>query len=271
MSADNTIEMKDLRVGFHKQIVCEIEQAEIGKAQITVLCGPNGAGKSTLLKTIAKQIPALGGTVSIGGVPLGQLTELQLARQLAFVPQFVETRRSLSVHEWVSLGRNPHQNWWSWEWTTSDKKKVDDALERTNCSALRNKLIDELSGGERQRVLIATALAQEPAYMLLDEPTAHLDFRHQLELMDLLKQLKQEGLGILLVLHDLTLTARIADEVMLLSKTGANGNLKAKGKVSDVLSEESLRAVYGVNMEIVSTADGVLMSYVATKVAEAAD
>lgn len=268
--SDTTIVMHNLKVGFQKQIVCEIESAEVQRAQITVLCGPNGAGKSTLLKTIAKQIPAIEGTVSISGVALNELTELQLAKQLAFVPQFVETRRSLSVHEWVSLGRNPHQHWWSWEWTSEDKKKVDESLERTNCLSLKNKLIDELSGGERQRVLIATALAQEPDYMLLDEPTAHLDFRHQLELMDLLKQLKGEGLGILLVLHDLTLTARIADDVMLLQKnSGSTGTLKAKGEVNAVLSQESLRQVYGVDMEIVSTADGELTSYVATKVAKA--
>ena len=263
------ISIKDLRVGWHDAAVCNIASLELQRQRITVLCGPNGAGKSTLLKTIARQIQALNGEIRIDGKLASEMSSLEVAKRLAFVPQFIETRRSLSVEEWVTMGRNPHQQWWSWTCSPADRQKVDEALERTGCSQFRKSLIDELSGGERQRVLIATALAQEPAYMLLDEPTAHLDFRYQLELLDLLKQLRNEGLGILVVLHDLNLAARIADEVVLLKRNKEEGgSIAAVGTVKEVLSPEFLRAVYGVEMEIISTEDGGMQAYVATSVSQ---
>lgn len=233
-----------------------------------MLCGPNGAGKSTLLKTIANQLKALSGEIRIDGLDQIELNRREIAKRLAFVPQFIETRRSLSVEEWVSLGRNPHQQWWSWASSAEDRKKIEEALSRTDCLGLRDKMLDALSGGERQRVLIATALAQEPAYILLDEPTAHLDFRHQLELLDLLKQLRLEGLGILLVLHDLNLSARIADEIILLKKrTGeATSEIRACGKVETVLAPEILKDVYGVEMEILNSSDGSMLSYIARSI-----
>lgn len=258
------IQLQELVVGWHAgKAVCKIDALTLNKKEITVLCGPNGAGKSTLLKTIARQIAPLSGGVRVGGEEIAAIQALQLARTLAYVPQFIEMHRSLTVGEWVALGRNPHQKWWSWNSSEDDRKKICNALERTKCFDLKDKMIDELSGGERQRVLIATALAQEPAFLLLDEPTAHLDFRHQLELLDLLKSLKEEGLGILIVLHDLNLTARIADRVVLLKEGSGAGlsELAAQGSVSDVLSVELLKQVYGVEMQIVQSSDGAQSCY----------
>ncbi len=258
MSDSEFIKIKNLIVGWNQnRPVCSISELNLKKQSISVLCGPNGAGKSTLLKTIAGQLSMLAGQIEINGKRQEELSRSELAKLLAFVPQFLDTKRSLSVEEWVALGRNPHQKWWSWQASSLDRQKIAEALKRTECSLLKDKLMDALSGGERQRALIAMALAQEPLFMLLDEPTAHLDFRHQLELLDLLKQLKKEGLGILIVLHDLNLASRIADEVVLLKtcKSGAS-EIAAQGPVEQVLNSEILKEVYEVEMEIVKTGQG---------------
>ena len=265
---NNCILIKELRAGFQEdRPVCRLSELVLERRNVTVLCGPNGAGKSTLLRTIARQIPALSGEIIVDGVSLSELTGKQIARRLAFVGQLSEIRRSLTVEEWVALGRNPHQNWWSWATSTADQKKIDEALKRTDCFSFKEKTLETISAGEKQRVLIAMALAQEPAYLLLDEPTAHLDFRHQLELLELLKQLKLEGLGVLVVLHDLNLAARIADQIILLQKDEAgSGSIAASGKVEQVFTPEILEAVYGVIMEILTSPDGTMVNYVAKTV-----
>jgi iron complex transport system ATP-binding protein len=271
VSVSDFIQLQNLQVGWQaEKPVCKIDSLALNKKEITVLCGPNGAGKSTLLKTIARQIAPLSGAVRIGGQDLSTIQPLQLAKTLAYVPQFIEMRRCLTVGEWVALGRNPHQKWWSWSISEDDRNKIANALQRTSVSELKSKMIDELSGGERQRVLIATALAQEPSFLLLDEPTAHLDFRHQLELLDLLKTLREEGLGILIVLHDLNLTARIADQVVLLNERNGNGcsELAARGSVADVLSVELLKKVYGVEMEIVQSKDSSQTCYLPSRISD---
>ncbi|MBX9690682.1 MAG: ABC transporter ATP-binding protein [Candidatus Obscuribacterales bacterium] len=250
--------LKDLSVGWRKDAaVCYVQELELKAKQITVLCGPNGAGKSTLLKTIASQLKKLSGEIFLDGKNPDEMKASDLAKKLAFVPQFIDTRKSLTVEEWVALGRNPHQAWHSWSNSSADRKKIEESLERSNSVSLKHQFVETLSGGERQRVMIATALAQEPAYLLLDEPTAHLDFRHQLELLLLLKQLRNEGLGILLVLHDLNLSARIADQIVLLKKE-ADGRsvIAASGDVETVLSREILKEVYGVEMAILESESG---------------
>lgn len=269
MNETDSILLEDLKAGWQKaNTICRIDKLELKRGSINVLCGPNGAGKSTLLKTIAGQIAPLGGKIFIGKSELKNKSVKEIAMELAFVPQFFECKRCLSVEEWVAMGRNPHQSWWSWTKSEKDREKIEEALKRTDCEKLRQSLVDALSGGERQRVLIAAALAQEPSYLLLDEPTAHLDFRHQLELLVLLKQLKEEGLGILLVLHDLNLTARIADQVVLLSKKNRNepSTVQAAGAVQEVFTREILREVYSVEMELLCREDGSTGAYMASSI-----
>ena len=238
--------------------ICKVDTMQIMPGRISVLCGPNGVGKSTLLKTLASQIAPISGELRIDGENIAEMSRRSIAKKLAYVAQFNESRKSMTVEEWVMMGRNPHQDWWSWSLSKSDQDKVEQALERTSCISLRKKFVDNLSGGERQRVAIATALAQEPTYILLDEPTAHLDFRHQLELLDLLAQLRSEGLGILLVMHDLNLTARIADTVLLFhQEMNEPSKIIASGTVDAVLTHDNLLKVYGVNVNIINQ-DGIV-------------
>lgn len=247
------ITARDLLCGWNSaRPICRIQSLLLERGKTTVLCGPNGAGKSTLLKTLAAQITPLEGEISIDGMKMNEMDRKSIAKKLAYVAQFSESRKNMTVEEFVFLGRNPHQDWWSWSQNKEDKKKVERALERTTCQDLRGSFLDNLSGGERQRVAIAAALAQDPHYILMDEPTAHLDFHHQLELMELLEQLQKEKIGILVALHDLNLAAKAADQIILLKKTkGKESTVAAQGLVNEVFTAEILADVYDVEVKIV--------------------
>jgi iron complex transport system ATP-binding protein len=243
---------KNLTVGFDKP-VAENVQLELTGGNVLAIAGPNGAGKSTLLKSLARLIKPISGEIEIAGQSIWEMSTREFARQIAYVPQSQEFEQDLTVQELVSLGRNPHQDWWSWSASQEDREAVKDALEKTSTWDLRFKYLGNLSGGERQRALIATALAQRPKFMLLDEPISHLDFRHQLELVELLDALRKQGIGIAVVLHDLNITARLADQVLLLEKRSEGpSNVLAFGAPKDILNPDTLRKVFAVNVAILN-------------------
>lgn len=245
------LEVKDLQVGWSNRVVAVLPELVVEGGQIVVLAGPNGAGKSTALKTIARQNKSIGGSATISGADLFGLTHREFAQKLAYVPQLIEAPRGLTVYDLVLLGRNPHQTWWSWETSPVDRDAVQQALDQTEMSELSGRYVTDLSGGERQRAAIAMALAQQTPFLLLDEPTAHLDFKHQMQLLSLLARLKEQNLGVLLVLHDLNLIGRIADQVVLLEKP-AHGpsTIAASGTPESVLTETILQKVYEVAVAI---------------------
>lgn len=264
MTALPALEVRNLAVGWEARVVAEIDELILSPGQITVLAGPNGAGKSTAIKTVARQIKPLSGSVTTGGANALTLDWRQFAQQIAYVPQLLETPKSLTVDETVMLGRNAHQAWWSWEVSPRDREAVENALTQTETTHLRTRKMAELSGGERQRVALAMALAQQTPVLLLDEPTAHLDFKHQIQLVSLLRRLKGQGIAVLLVLHDLNLIARVADNVVLLEKPGseAPSRVAASGASEAVLTEEVLKRVYDVVVAITHDAASGVTSYV---------
>lgn len=246
------LKASSLSVGWSGRVIAEKLDVSIEGGAITAIAGPNGAGKSTLLKTLVRQLQPLSGQVSLGGKDIWLINSRRFAQQIAYVPQSMEPAQDLTVIELVMLGRSPHQPWWSWSASAEDLTCVGEALEKTETSHLRDKHLSTLSGGERQRAAIATALAQKPQFMVLDEPTAHLDFRHQLELADLLKDLRDQGLGIVVVLHDLNLMSRLSDHVLLLNKPdGQPSTFVACGSPEAVLEPATLRAVYDVEVSVV--------------------
>jgi len=252
MATPHCLKASSLAVGWLGRTVADKLGLSISAGTITVVAGPNGAGKSTLLKTLARQLKPVSGQILLNDQDIWTMNGRRFAQQIAYVPQSLEPAQDLTVNELVMLGRNPHQQWWSWSASAEDTKFVAEALERTETSHLREKYLSTLSGGERQRAAIATALAQQAQFMMLDEPTAHLDFKHQLELADLLKELRAQGLGILVVLHDLNLMSRLADDILLLSKPdGQASTFVACGRPAAVLEPDTLRSVYDVEVSVV--------------------
>ncbi|MBX9877548.1 MAG: ABC transporter ATP-binding protein [Candidatus Obscuribacterales bacterium] len=246
---------KDLAVGFDKPVAENIQLNVLG-GTILAIAGPNGAGKSTLLKSLARLIKPVSGEVKISGKDIWSMSAREFAGHVSYVPQSQQFEQDLTVQELVALGRNPHQQWWSWSASSEDKDAVNEALEKTATAELRTKYLSNLSGGERQRALIATALAQRSQFMLLDEPISHLDFRHQLELAELLDSLRKQGLGIIVVLHDLNVIAKLADSVLLLEKSGQQpSRVAASASAHEVLQPALLKQVFQVDVRRIADAD----------------
>ncbi len=221
-----------------RNVVHEIDCA-VAKGEVVGLIGPNGSGKSTLLKALAGLIPAASGGVRLHGEPLEKIAPRQRARTLGYLPQSAECHWPLTVERVVGLGRLP---WGGGADEAADASWIERALITVDALHLRHRVITELSGGERARVLLARALAGDPALLLIDEPGAGLDPFHQLQLMELLAARAREGRAVLIVLHDLTLAARFCDRLLLVKE----GRLLASGPPEIVLTEKLLAEAHGV-------------------------
>lgn len=205
--------------------------------ELLVLVGPNGAGKSTLLSLLAGDREPSAGEVELDGLPLYEVEALPLARRRAVMRQSALLPFGFYAHELVELGRTP---WQGVPGRPSDPEAVDDAMRRADVLGLALRRADVLSGGERARVTLARALAQDTGILLLDEPTASLDPRHQHAVMRVARELAGEGRALLAVLHDLNLAARYADRVAVMHE----GRIRACGPPADVLTEPILEATY---------------------------
>ena len=213
---------------------------------LLAILGPNGAGKSTLLRLLGGTQGPWSGEIRLGEAPLETLSARAVARRVAWVPQDLSTLFSMTVEDVVSLGRFCHGPLWGRR-SIVDRREVHRALEETDLTALRHRSVDRLSGGERRRVLLARALAQEPDLLLLDEPTAHLDPRHQAELVNVIERLRRERrLAVVAILHDVNLAYGWCPRTLLL----AGGQCRALGPTSEVLSPDRLSAIYGLDATV---------------------
>ncbi|NPV05073.1 MAG: heme ABC transporter ATP-binding protein [Syntrophaceae bacterium] len=217
---------------------------EVQQGDFIGIIGPNGSGKTTLLRLLDGLLIPQEGCVHLDGIPVGRMKRDAVARTIAVVPQDSTMVFPFTVHEVVLMGRAPHLRRWEFE-RERDLQIVRRAMERTDTAALANRSMNALSGGERQRVLIARALAQEPKVMLLDEPTAFLDIRHQVEFFDLIKTLNREQrLSVLAVTHDVNLAALYCDRIVLLH----GGAIHSMGRPGEVITAENIREVYGIEV-----------------------
>ncbi|MFA5536960.1 MAG: heme ABC transporter ATP-binding protein [Bacillota bacterium] len=245
MSTHLAMEKLAFRYGAH-QVLKELS-LKVERGVFLAIVGPNGSGKSTLLKNLSAVLTPAKGKVFLDGEDLYRIGPKALAKKLAVVPQDTTVQFPFTVEEVVLMGRMPHQERFQGD-TEKDFKIVQQSMERTNTWHLRERNITELSGGERQRVIVARALAQEPQILLLDEPTAHLDLQHQMELLNLLQGLKNEGqVTILAVFHDLNLAAQFSEFVILLHQ----GKIYASGTPAEVLTPANLAAVYGMEVVVI--------------------
>jgi iron complex transport system ATP-binding protein len=223
---------------------------QIDAGDRVALVGPNGAGKSTLLRAMAGLVEPAVGTVSLGGSPLASMDRLAIARRLAVVPEVAVLPFATTVDEVIALGRLPHEHPVR-GMRPADRAAVAAAIERVGVGHLMGRDARELSLGERQLVLIAMAVAQASPVLVLDEPTVHLDLRHQVEVMDLLVDLNtRDGTTIVAVLHDLGLASHFFPRLVVVD----GGRIVGDGPPSVALAPDRIREVFGVDPSLVRLA-----------------
>ncbi len=240
------LEARSLTVGYNDHPVLEDVSLTAAPGQCIGLVGPNGSGKSTLVRALSRVLPPQRGQVLLDGADIYRMAARALARRLAVVPQDNAVHFDFSVRQVVLMGRAPHLSRFGLE-RPQDYAIAQECLALTSTAAFADRPITALSGGERQRCMIARALAQQPEILLLDEPTAHLDINHQIEVLDLTRRLTAaKGLATLVVLHDLNLASQYCDHLVLL----AGGRTIATGAPRDVVTEATIREAYGAEVQV---------------------
>ena len=231
-----------LAVGYGKKTVVDGIDIALREGQFVCLLGPNGCGKSTILKTIVRMLAPLGGEVYISDRAISQMSNQDMAKTTAVVLTDPISPGLLTAYDVVMLGRHPHTGFMG-KPTARDVEKVIEALTMVNAETLGRRYFGELSDGEKQKVLLARALAQEPHLIVLDEPTSHLDARHRIEVMLILRQLTQEkGVTVIASLHDIDLAMKACDVAILVK----DERLLACGTPEDVLTQELVTQLYGL-------------------------
>lgn len=226
-----------------RPVVREVSVA-LNPGEIVALLGPNGSGKTTLIRALLGHLRA-SGSVQWEGRPLSDWPRREFARRVAYLPQSPTIEPQQRVIDILRLGRAPYLRAFGIE-SQQDVSVVEQVINQLDLSAIVNRPIDELSGGQRQRVFVGRCLIQQPAAMLLDEPSTFLDLKAQVDLARLLKTLaKEQQIGILMASHDLNLAGGLADRVVLLK----DGAMVRQGTVDDVLRPDVLGDVYGVTMD----------------------
>lgn len=239
------LQVQNLKFGYKKDLVLKDISFNIQKGKFVSIIGPNGSGKSTILKLLNHLYSPKKGEILVEGKNIDSFKKRELARKIALVPQDTILDFDFTVEDVVLMGRHPYKKRFQKE-DDKDNWIVEEALEMTNTLHLKDKLITEISGGERQRVIIARALAQNPSIILLDEPTSHLDINHQIEILNLLKQLNEEkGTTIVVVIHDVNLASRYSDQIIMVN----HGEIIEMGNPEDVITRKNIEEAY--NLEVV--------------------
>jgi iron complex transport system ATP-binding protein len=216
------------------------------KGQLIGIMGPNGCGKTTFMRCINKVLKPQEGAIYIDGKDLDRLKMMEVAKICANIPADVPDDFHLSVEEFVALGRYPFITgiWWEGE---KDEQLVRDAMKAYHVTHLKDRKLAELSSGEKARVLLAKGAVQQPKILLADEPSAHLDLKFKLQVMQALKDLSRQGVTVITASHDINLVAKYADLVIVIS----DGGIVSYGPPAEVINEEIIRAVYGVEVTVI--------------------
>jgi len=242
------ITIKNLSFAYSDEPVVDKVTFSIEESEFVGIIGPNGAGKSTLLKLMDGILPLQAGEIQLQNKPLQEYARKQLAKLIGFVPQNFTTAFSYSVNDIVLMGRYPHLSSFSSE-NIKDHQIVERSMKSTDVWHFRQRQFEELSGGEKQRVVLASALAQEPQILLLDEPTSSLDIKYQQQFYSILQELQQSrGLTIVVVTHNINLAAHYCRRLILLK----SGKIIADGTAEKVITKKMMESVYEVGVEILS-------------------
>ena len=238
------IEVRNLTFGYHSTDVLAGFCLNVADGHIVSIVGPNGSGKSTLIKCIDRILTPRSGRIAVDHRDATDMDRLEFARRMAYVPQNSMRVFPNTVFDVVLMGRRPYLGWNS---GPANEERVWEVLNILGIEDLALRPFNELSGGQQQRVIIARALAQNTGVILLDEPTSNLDIRHQLGVMDILRDLvKKRDLTALIAIHDLNIAARYSDRIVMMKR----GQIVASGTPKVVLTERNLEEIYGIRAEI---------------------
>jgi len=222
------------------------------QGQLLCILGPNGSGKTTLLRCLLGQLEPVRGNVALNSKPVRHYRPRELARTLGYVPQFPKSAFGFTARQIVLMGRLAHSGPLGLA-GANDREVVRLAMQMTDTVDLAERTLDELSGGEAQRVMIARALAQQPSVMLLDEPTSHLDVRHQMTIYRMMGRLAHDWqMAVVCVSHDVNLAGRFGDQLVLIK----DGAVRAAGTPEDVIRPDVLSDAYDVEIELIDSPDG---------------
>lgn len=241
MTGATLLRYRAAAVGYGSENVVRQAELSVHAGEVVGLIGPNGAGKSTLLRAVTGDSVLFSGSIELGGRSLSTISTLERAALVGVVPQQVIAEFSFPAREFVEMGRHPHLPRFSRP-GPADAAAVERAMALTDTTHLAEKPVDALSGGDLQRLAFAQALATEPSVLLLDEPVSHLDLNHRMQVLDLTRQLADEGMAVLAVFHDLDLAARYADRIAVV----AGGALSAAEPPIRIITTDTLRTVFGV-------------------------
>jgi len=240
------LEVDNLKAGYENNFVIKNFCFSIEKGEFICILGRNGSGKSTLIKALQGLLRTISGKITIDGTNLFSLTQRQIARKIAYVPQMFNLAFEFSVNEIVYMGRYAHQRRLNGG-SPSDKRIVNEVMELTGISHFTDKKIAHLSGGERQRVFIARALAQDTPLLFLDEPSSHLDINYQVEIYKILKFLQDEkGKTILSTEHNINLVIPYAQRLIFLK----DGKLYGQGPPEKLITKSNIKDVFDANVDI---------------------
>jgi iron complex transport system ATP-binding protein len=237
-----SLHIDNLTIKLQRQTILHRISAVFETGKITVLLGPNGAGKSTLLRSIAGLIEPASGTIIFQDQPLKDIAVKQRAKMIGLLSQTADIQWNITVRTLVALGRIPYRGWLAGD-SLADTAAIETAMTATDVGHFANRTIFTLSGGEKARVMLARVLSGTPQWLLADEPLAHLDLAHQLDVLQIFKNAAKNGCGVVLVLHDLHQAARIADHIILLSQ----GKIVSAGAPSRILNAENIANIYNVS------------------------
>ncbi len=232
---------ENVTLRYDERTISDNLSVSIPDGSFTVIVGPNACGKSTLLRALSRLLTPSSGQVTLDGKSIADIPAKETARRLGLLPQSSIAPDGITVANLVARGRYPHQSFFQ-QWSNLDEAAVIAAMAATRVTELSGRLVNELSGGQRQRVWVAMLLAQETPILLLDEPTTFLDIAHQIELMDLLANLNDQGRTIVAVLHDLNHACRYASHLIAMK----DGAIFAEGKPSVIVTEQLVEDVFGL-------------------------
>ncbi|MCL2102450.1 MAG: ABC transporter ATP-binding protein [Syntrophorhabdaceae bacterium] len=239
-----SLSARDVYFRYGEQDVLRGVDIDLYPGEVSILLGPNGAGKSTLIGVLSGMLRPCGGEAHLFGRPPLSYPRREMARLLSAAGQKPPADFPMTVKEYVELGRFAHQGFFG-GMTQKDRERVEEALCMSELSGMKDRLLSEISAGERQRAVVARAIAQDAAVMLLDEPTAFLDIRHRVAFHEIVARLaEKQGAAVLVASHDLSLCAEYGRRIILLS----DGKTVAQGTPDEVLTPQNIRAAYGISV-----------------------